>query len=82
MAEPLAYLVAHLHEALLADPRLHEQGIEIAVVGDRLALRGELATPERREAAVAVARQLAGDIEVVDDLSVSPPEGPHGAEKL
>ena len=44
MAEPITYLVAHLHDAL-ADERLHEQAIEIVVVGERLELRGEVATP-------------------------------------
>ena len=29
MAEPLTYLLAHLHDAMLADDRLHEQAIEI-----------------------------------------------------
>jgi osmotically-inducible protein OsmY len=67
----MTYVVAHLHEALLRDERLHEQGIEIVVVGDRLALRGEVATPERRDAAVALVRELAPGIELVDDLCVS-----------
>jgi osmotically-inducible protein OsmY len=71
VTEPIAYLVAHLHEAMLTDDRLHEQAIEIVVVGDRLELRGEVATPERRTAAVQLARELAAGIEVVDDLRVS-----------
>lgn len=73
MEEPITYVVAHLHEALLRDERLYEQGIEIVVVGDRLALRGEVATPERRDAAVALVHQLVPDIELVDDLCVSSP---------
>jgi hypothetical protein len=71
VAEPITYVVAHLHEALLADERLHEQAIEIAVVGDRLELRGEVATPERRAAALQLVRHLAPGIEVVDDLRVT-----------
>ncbi len=64
MAEPITYLIAHLHDALLADERLHEQAIEIVVVGERLELRGEVATPERRQAAVQLVHGLAPDIEV------------------
>ena len=41
MDEPLPYVVAHLHEALMADERLNEQAIEIVIVGSRLELRGE-----------------------------------------
>ena len=71
MAEPITYLIAHLHDALLADGRLHEQAIEIVVVGERLELRGEVATPERRQAAVQLVHEFAPDIEVIDDLHVS-----------
>ncbi len=71
MDEPLPYVVAHLHEALMADGRLNEQAIEIVVVGSRLELRGEVATPERREAAIAVVREHAPGIDVIDDLRVS-----------
>ncbi len=71
MAEPIDYLVAHLHDALLADERLHEQAIEVVVVGERLELRGEVATPERQQAAVQLVHELAPDNLVVDDLRVS-----------
>jgi osmotically-inducible protein OsmY len=71
--QPDAYLVAHLHSALLADERLHDQALEVAVVSaGRIAVRGEVATPERRIAAIELIRSLAGDTEVVDDLRVAP----------
>ena len=76
MPEPIDYLLAHLHDALLADDRLHEQAIEIVVVGERLELRGEVATPERRQAAVQVVHELAPGVVVVDDLRVSRPREP------
>jgi osmotically-inducible protein OsmY len=82
VTEPIAYLVAHLHEAMLADDRLHEQAIDIVVVGDRLELRGEVATPERRAAAVQLAQDLASGIEVVDDLRVSRLADPDEPEAL
>ena len=69
--EPLPYLVAHLHEAMMVDDRLNEQAIEIVVVGNRLELRGEVATPERHKAALDLVRELAPGIEVVDDICVS-----------
>jgi hypothetical protein len=45
-------------------------------------LRGELATPERCDAAVAVARELCPDAEIVADLRVSPDRAPLDAERL
>jgi osmotically-inducible protein OsmY len=71
MAEPIDYLLAHLHDALLADDRLHEQSIEIVAIGERLELRGEVATPERRQAAVQIVCELVPGVDVVDDLRVS-----------
>jgi hypothetical protein len=66
------YLVGHLHEALLADPRLHEQGLEIVVVSmRRIAIHGEVATAARRDAVLEVVRSLAPDADVLDDLHVS-----------
>jgi hypothetical protein len=67
------YLVGHLHEALLADSRLHEQGLEIVVVSTRrIAVHGEVATEARREAVLDVIHSLVPDLDVLDDLRVSP----------
>ena len=82
VTEPVAYLIAHLHEAMLTDDRLREQAIEIVVVGERLELRGEVATPERRAAAVEIAREVAAGVEIVDDLRVSRAAEPDGPEAL
>ena len=66
------YLVGHLHEALLADSRLHEQGLEIVVVSmRRIAIHGEVATAARRDAVLEVIHSLAPDVDVLDDLRVS-----------
>jgi hypothetical protein len=66
------YLVGHLHEALLADSRLHEQGLEIVVVSmRRIAIHGEVATAARRDAVLEVIHSLAPDADVLDDLRVS-----------
>lgn len=80
--EPLPYVVAHIREALVADDRLNEQGIEIVVVGARLELRGEVATPARRAAALSVVHEMAPGVEVVDDLRVSRSTHPDDPEQL
>ncbi len=77
------YLVARIHEALLADDRLHEQALELTVVGvGRIAVHGEVATPERRAAALELICALAGDTEIVDDLRVSPTHADRQPEEL
>ncbi len=71
-ADDDTYLVGHLHEALLADSRLHEQGLEIVVVSmRRIAIHGEVATAARRDAVLDVIHSLAPDADVLDDLHVS-----------
>ena len=77
--EPLTYVIAHLHEAILKDPRFTEQAVEIEAIEGRIVLRGEVATPERRAGMVALIAELVPDLVVVDDLCVSsvevhPPE--------
>jgi osmotically-inducible protein OsmY len=68
--DPVEYRIARLHEALTHDPRVHEQSLEVRVEADRVILRGELATVERCEAAIAITREVFPDAVVVDDLHV------------
>jgi hypothetical protein len=66
------YLVAHLHQALVADSRLCEQGLDIEVVSmQRIVVRGEVATPERRDAALEVIRRMAPSAALIDDVHIS-----------
>ncbi|MFZ1490322.1 MAG: hypothetical protein WAS51_10295 [Ilumatobacteraceae bacterium] len=76
--EPSAYRVAHLRQALLDDPRLREQGVELIAVESRIVARGVVATPQRRVALIAVLAEHAPEYEIVDDLCVSAVEEPHG----
>jgi osmotically-inducible protein OsmY len=75
VADPTEYLVARLRDALTHDPRVHDQSLDVRIEEGRVLLRGELATRERCDAAVAVAHELFPDAEVVADLRVSP-DGP------
>jgi len=72
VADPTEYVLARLQEAFTHDPRVHEQSIEARVEGARIVLRGELATPERCQAAINVAKELFPDSTVVADLRASP----------
>ena len=68
MSEPVEYRLARLQEALTHDPRVLEQSLEVRVEGERVILRGELVTPERCQAAIAVAREVFPEAIVVADL--------------
>ncbi len=57
-AGPDVYLVARVREALAHDPRVGGLGIAVTVAGDKLLLRGDVATPERKAAAAEVVRPL------------------------
>jgi len=82
VADPTEYVIAQLQEAFIHDPRVHEQSIEVRVEGARIVLRGELATPERCQAAITVAKQLFPDSTVVADLRPSPNRLATDAEQL
>ncbi len=56
--EPAAYLVERIREALAHDARVAELGISVAVVGDKVLVTGEVATPERRAAVAEVVTPL------------------------
>jgi osmotically-inducible protein OsmY len=82
VGDPSDYLVAKLHEALTHDPRVNDQSLEVRVEGGRVLLQGELATSERCAAAIAVARELFPEAELVADLRVSPERPAPAPERL
>jgi osmotically-inducible protein OsmY len=61
----LDYLAGHVREALAA-----ELDVEAVVVNDRIVLSGAVASEARRDEAIAIARAVCGDVEVVGDLVV------------
>jgi len=64
------YLAAHLHEALLADPRVGEQDLEVQIVGGGVRVSGTVATIERREAIPDVIADHAPGCDVRIDVDV------------
>jgi osmotically-inducible protein OsmY len=61
-------------EALAADPRTAEAAIEVIAEQGVVTLRGQVEGQEVREAAEEVVASRAGVVEVINDLSVEPPE--------
>lgn len=70
------YLLEHLRKALVEDPRCGESNIRVTHAGGRIWLSGYVASAERRLAAQAVAREIAKEIEVRNDLEVLEVSGP------
>jgi hypothetical protein len=83
VSEAPAYVVAHVHEALSDDAAVADPGIEVTVVGERLFLNGTVMTAQQRDAASAVARRVAPEFEICNDLEVLSNDPAHGdAEHL
>jgi osmotically-inducible protein OsmY len=76
------YLAQHIRDALATDPRVLELGLEVAVVGRTVVLRGSVATAAQRDAAVEVARELAPGAEILNDVEVPPAPEPCEAEEI
>jgi osmotically-inducible protein OsmY len=81
-AEADSYLVAHIREAIAADPAIGELGVRVRVSGDRIFLTGSVSTVERRDAITRLVRGLAGSLDVRNDIAVETPAPAGEEEKL
>ena len=52
------YLIEHVREALAQDPRVGELDVTVEIDDETVVLSGMSASPDRQEAAAAVARDL------------------------
>ncbi len=64
------YLVGKLEDALATDPRVSALDLKVKIAGDKIHLTGDIATEERRGAAVAVVLEILPDAVVFNDLTV------------
>jgi hypothetical protein len=55
---PPEYLIRHIQDALGADSRARELGVDVRVAGDRVVLTGTVATPAQRDAIGEVVCEL------------------------
>jgi osmotically-inducible protein OsmY len=76
------YLAGHIHETLAEDPRVSEQGISVSVTPGNIFLTGIVSTDERREAISVVARELAPDHRIHNQVTVGTFPEPTGQEVL
>lgn len=76
-AEPTAYLVEHIRDHLLRDPRVGELDIHVAVEGRLVFVTGHVSTEDRRSAVSEALAHLLPDHEVRNETTVSVyPEAP------
>lgn len=76
------YLAVHLHEVLLADPRVGEQDLEVEVVGSIIRVSGTVATEARRRAIADVVIENVPDRSVANDATVVRARGPAEPEAV
>lgn len=76
------YRAEHLRAALAADRRVHEQGLDVTVVGSTIVIRGTVATAALRDSVGEVARELIPAADIVNDVEVTPNPEPGAAEEL
>ena len=74
------YLVEHIR-ARVAE-QAHELGIQVEVRGDRIYLRGQVMSPERRRDIEEAARAAAHGHPVCNEVSVVPSREPDEQERL
>lgn len=69
--EPAEYLSGHIHQELIQDPRVSEQGISVTVTPGNVFLTGVVSTVERRDAITVVARELAPEHRIHNQVSIA-----------
>jgi osmotically-inducible protein OsmY len=69
---PPDYLIGHIQDALAADDRSRELGVDIAVAGpdQRVVLTGTVSTDAQRRAIGQVVAEVASGYDVVNELAV------------
>ena len=71
MIEPEDYAVQRLRDALAADERVAEMGVQVRLVAGKVFLTGQVATEERRRAVGEVAAEVLPEYEIHNDTVVT-----------
>lgn len=79
-SEPNPYLVEHIRDHLLRDPRIGELDIHVAIEGTLVFVTGHVSTEDRREAISVALVELLPDYEIRNEASVATyPEAPEAS---
>ena len=71
MVEPDDYAIQRLRDALAADERVAEMGVQVRMAAGKVFLTGQVATPERQQAISTVATEVLPDYEVHNETVVT-----------
>ena len=74
------YDTEHLRDALIHDPRVSELDLHVRMVNATLVVTGNVASAQRRDAIAEVIGELAPDVELRNDVSVTDLSAPSGQE--
>ena len=66
------YLAERVRESLASEPSVAELGIEVAVVEERVVLRGTLTSDRRKAQVLAHVHKICPDLVVGDELRIEP----------
>lgn len=80
--EPREYLAQRLRDAIAADPRTGELGLDVSVTGERLNVRGIVGSEDRRSAINDVAREVVSGVDVVNETEVKEVHAPGAEESI
>jgi hypothetical protein len=80
--EPTAYATQRLRDALAADERVAELGLEVEVAPGRVTVRGQVPTPERRQAVAAVVADVLPGYRLDNATTVADLGGEPAVEEL
>ncbi|HVK60092.1 MAG TPA: nucleotidyltransferase [Bdellovibrionales bacterium] len=76
------YLIAHVQEALAADPRCGAIDVQLNLAGNRIAIRGEAQSEAHKRCIDAVVREHAQGFHVENLLRISEPAASPAAEEV
>ena len=71
MSEPEDYAIQRVREALAADERVAEMGVEVRIAAGKVFLTGQVPTEERRHAVGVVAGEVLPDYDVHNETVVT-----------
>lgn len=74
------YDAEHIREQLIQDPRVGALDVQVRLSGGALLVTGNVPTAERKQAIDEVIAELAPDVEVRNDISVTDLSEPTGQE--
>jgi osmotically-inducible protein OsmY len=80
--EPEDYAIQRLREALAADGRVAEMGVQVRLVAGKVFLTGQVATPERQQAIGSIAKDVLPDYEVHNETVVTVVGGEPRVEEI